>query len=148
MTKNIDRDFGTGEMHRRLTVIVPKYSTYGAKVMDEAEIDRLLLRGWLTQNQHGTLEGLMRRLHKASFVGVKSPSYEAPANNDPSLISQKKTAAIRAVVKLFQRMDDELGREKRTALINLVLLDHEWPWDEKDLSATVGKLDDIIAGRI
>lgn len=146
-TKEIS-DYGTNEIHRRLTIIVPKFSGRSAKVMDEQEIDRLLLRGWITQQQHSALEGFMRRLHKASFVGVKSPSYEAPMSADPSLISEKKAKAVRNIVGLFNTLDIHMGYENRNRLVNLVLSDHEWPSTKENLQKTIKILEDVITGRL
>lgn len=143
-------DFGTPELARRFTV-VPKLTRglygYNGKVVDGSEIDRLLLRDWITVNQHATLEGLLRRLHKASFVGVKSPTYDSPVQADPATVGDRRAHALRSMVKIFRRLDDKAGAEKRKALVDLVLLDVPWNGDKASLQEAVKHLDDAIAGR-
>ncbi len=149
MAKEIEpKDYGTPEISRKFTVIVPRFANRSAKVMDETKIDQYLLIGWITQQQHSALEGFMRRLHKASFVGVKSPSYEAPMSADPSLISEKKAKAVRNIVGLFNALDIHMGYENRNRLVNLVLSDHEWPSTKENLQKTIKILEDVITGRL
>lgn len=143
------RDYGTSEIARQFTV-VPKLSgpqSYAAKVMDETEIDRLLLRDEITSNEHGTLEGFMRRLHKMGFVGIRSPNYESPIHADPSLVGDKRAASVRGMVRIFKRLNERIGQSKRQALVDLCLRDMEWPGDRLSLKECIRALDDVIAGR-
>jgi hypothetical protein len=112
--------------------------------MDETAIDRLLLADRITSSEHAALEGLMQRLHKANFVGIKSPAYDAPLSIDPSAVGDRRANQIRAAVKLFAGLDRTLGREKRVALVNLVLMDVDWPDDDASLKDAIRKLTDIL----
>ncbi len=112
------RDYGTPELARQFTV-VPKLSgptITTMKVVDDCEIDRLLLRDEITANEHGTLEGFMRRLHKMGFVGIRSPNYESPIHADPSLVGDKRAASVRGMVRIFKRLNDRIGQSRRQAL--------------------------------
>lgn len=140
-------DFGTNELHKQKVVIIPRFSGRGAKVMDEQEIDCLLLKGWITQSQHSALEGFLRRLHKASYVGLKSPAYDTRAHSDPATIGNQKAIALLGVLKLLDIMDEKMGSANRRAIVNLVLLDHEWPGDKETLQTSVKHLEDAVAGR-
>lgn len=152
-------DFGTPELGRRLSV-VPRLTRgafgYNGMVTDETEIDRLLLQNLITAAEHSTLEALLRRLHKASFVGLKSPGYDTIISADPSIVADKKAQTIRAMVRITERMDEhkKIGRAKRTALVNLVLLDTPWPYEEdakgqptSTLKATIAALNEVFARR-
>lgn len=146
----IDDDHGTNEIARRFTV-VPKLTRgmygYNAKVVDETEIDRLVLRGIISPTQHGTLEGFLRKLHKLGFVGIKSPNLDSPVYADPTIVGDKRAQAVRGVVKIFMRLDEKMGAEKRRALVNLVLMDAPWPGDDASLLESIGWLEDAISGR-
>lgn len=150
-TKTEPKDFGTHEMGRRFSV-VPKLSghnNYSGKVVDETEIDRLLLKDAITSAEHSTLEGLLRRLHKANFVGMKSPSYDAPISADPSIVGDKRAQTIRAMVKIVDKMDrnEKIGRFKRAALINLVLMDSPWPGSNESLKEAISALNVIFTAK-
>lgn len=142
-------DYGTTELRRQFTV-VPKLSgptTMTFKVVDESEIDRLLMRDAIKPSQHATLEGLMRRLHKAGFIGLKSPAYDSPIHADASAVGDRKANLIRSTVMLFARLDKKIGPPRRKALVDLVLADVPWPGDDQSLLDIISQLDDVIAGR-
>lgn len=145
-----DDDHGTREIARQFTV-VPKLTrgSYGfnLRVMDETAIDVLLLKGTINPNHHATLEGLMRRLHRMGFVGIKSPNMESPVFADPATVGDKRAAAVRGMVKIFMALDKKMGADKRRSLVNLVLMDVSWPGDDPSLLQCIKDLDDVIAGR-
>lgn len=142
-------DHGTKEIARQFTV-VPKLTRgqygFNMKIVDETEIDRLLLKGTITAAQHSALEGLMRRLQKAGFVGVRSPDYNT-TTNDPSVVADKRANIMRSMVRLFRRMDEKMGTGKRKAMVNLVLMDTPWPADNASLLEAIRHMEDAIAGR-
>lgn len=146
-------DTGTGELARRFTIVPtlsrgPQGGTSG-KVVDETEIDRMLLRDAITPAEHSVLEALLKRLHKASFIGIKSPNYDARVSADPTIISDKKAASIRSVVKLFTLMDEDkkIGRTRRAALVNLVLVDQPWNETLGSIKTAVSALQGILNPR-
>jgi hypothetical protein len=110
--------------------------------MDESEMDRLLFHDKITANQYATLQLLLKKLMKANFVGLRSPSLEAPIQSDPSIIADKKANLIRSVNRLIEAMDKKIGRPKRIALVNLVLLDVPWPDDS--LSETISAVEAVL----
>lgn len=144
-------DTGTPELARRFTV-VPRLSrgamggSMSAKVLTETEIDRLLLYDKITAMEHSILEALLKRLHRASFVGLQSPSYDAPMSSDPSIIGDRKANSIRRVTKLMLDMDRDMGPAKRKAMVNLVLTDEPWPGDDASLKGAVLALQNIFIG--
>lgn len=141
-------DYGTQELARRFTV-VPTFNRgpmggLSGRVVDETEIDRLLLHDRITPEQYSILEALLRRLQRASYLGLKSPNYDARISADPTIVSAKKVAAIRSMVKLNSEMDSSMGAPTRMALIDLVLLDREWPGDDASLHEAIARLRDIF----
>jgi hypothetical protein len=139
------KDIGTPQLSQRFNV-VPKFTRGGThmQVVDEHEIDRLLLHDRITSAEHATLGLLMTKLHKANFVGIKSPVYDAPLSLDPSAVGDRRANQIRSMVKLFMALDKKIGHEKRIALVNLVLMDREWPGDDKSLKETVRSLAELL----
>lgn len=140
-------DFGTVELGRRLT-IVPTLSQgptggFSGRVVDESEVDRLLFTDAITASEHATLGLLLRKLMKANFVGMRSPSLEAPIQSDPSIIADKKANLIRSVNKMIDKMDEKIGRPKRIALVNLVLMDTPWP-EPSSLSPTIALVEPVL----
>lgn len=141
------KDYGTAELARQFTV-VPKLSginTYSAKVMDETEIDRLLLRDVITPEEHGILEMFMVKLHKMGFVGVKSPDYSSPVFADATAVGDKRAMSIRGMVRVIAALDERIGRKHRTSLVDLVLQDVPWPLKDEELKDSVAALRLIIS---
>lgn len=141
-------DFGSPLLARRLTVVPilaqGPVGGFSGRVVDETEMDRLLFNDVITSNQHATLMVLLRKLMKANFVGVRSPSLEAPIQSDPSIIADKKANLIRSVNRLFEGMDRAIGRPKRMALVNLVLLDTAWPHDHASLRDAISGVEQVL----
>lgn len=143
------KDYGTSEIAKRFTV-VPRLSQSSGmhmKVVDDTEIDRLLLRDEISPNQHATLEGFMRRLHKMGFVGVRSPDYESPVNLDPAQVGDRRANSVRGMVNIFRRLDRRITPTRRREMVNLCLMDVPWPGDRDSLHVCIAALDDVIAGR-
>jgi hypothetical protein len=139
-------DFGPPELAKRFT-IVPKLSAtsgYHGKVADDTEIDHLLLLDRITSAEHSMLVALLQKLHKATFVGLKSPDFNGVAHSDPSRMADRKANAVMSVCYLMKKMDQLIGRGYRTALINLVLLDAPWPGTIDSLRQCVLTLQDIM----
>lgn len=137
-------DFGSPELARQFTV-VPLFSGAGVmagKVMDETEIDRLLLKDTITSAQHATLTAFTGKLHKAGFLGMKSPQYDAPISLDPSAVATKKANLIRYVVKVFKELDKKIGPTKRRALVDMCIADI--PWRGDGLHETISELETIL----
>jgi len=150
MIKKIKRepiDMGTSELSKRLRV-VPKPigggMEYQGKVVDETYIDRLLLEDRINSSDHSTLEKFLHLLQKANFVGMRSPVYDAPLSADPSIVGDRRANQIRAVVSLFRRMDERLGKGKRIVLVNMVLIDRPWPDTDEQLRDAIDTLAKIM----
>ena len=139
---NDPKDFGTPEIAKRFKVVPTLVSpnAYAGRIVDETMIDILLLKDKITASDHSALERFMEKLMKANFVGIRSPSYEAPLSADPSLVGDRRANQIRAVVGLFKRLDKDIGPPKRKALVDLVLKDAEWPGDDASLVEAVRSL--------
>lgn len=142
-------DFGPSELAQRFTV-VPKLtatSGYHGKVVDDTEIDMLLLHDDITAAEHSMLVALLQKLHKATFVGLKSPDFNGVAHSDPSRMADRKANAVMSVCHVMKRMDAAMGRAYRTALINLVLLDIPWHDSIKSLRLCIAALQDVMGDR-
>jgi len=137
---------GNTHLAKRLKVVPVHRSKfeYHGKVVDETEIDRLLLVDAITPSDHSILENFMRLLLKANFVGIRSPVYEAPVSADPSIVGDRRANQIRAVVSLFRKLDERIGKEKRMCLVNLVLLDRKWPGDGSSLGSVIETLGQLL----
>lgn len=144
-------DLGTRELGRRFTVVPtlvrgPSGGMNG-RVMDDTELDRLLLKDVISTAQHATLMGFMRRLQKASYVGVRSPSLEAPVQGDASSIADRKAHLVRAIGRVLSALDKKIGPSGRKSLIDLVLMDIAWPGDPTTLHVAVTALDVVMTKR-
>ena len=66
--------------------MVPKLTAsngYTGKVVDDSEIDRLLLCDSISSVEYSLLVALLHKLHRATFVGLKSPDFNGIAHSDP-----------------------------------------------------------------
>lgn len=142
-------DYGAPELAQRFT-IVPKLTLsngFHGKVVDDTEIDGLLLHDSISALEHSLLVALLQRLHKAMFVGLKSPDFNGVAYSDPSRLADRKAHAVMSVCGLVKQMDRRMGRVRRTALVNLVLLDTPWPGSLVSLRKSIVALQDVIGDR-
>jgi hypothetical protein len=142
------RDYGPGELARRFTV-VPKLSLsngYCGKVVDDTEIDRLLFHDRINATQHSILVAFLRVLKDASFIGLKSPDFNAISAPDPVGIADRKAKAVFKVVGIIRALDQKAGRAIRCALIDLIISDRPWP-DGLSLDHGILALQDIFANR-
>ena len=130
--------------------MVPKLTAsngYTGKVVDDSEIDRLLLNDTISSVEYSLLVALLHKLHRATFVGLKSPDFNGVAHSDPSLMADRKANAVMSVVGIVRQMDKAMGRANRAALIDLVLLDVPWPSDLPCLHRCVLALDGVLTSR-
>lgn len=122
-------DYGSPELAKRFTV-VPKLTasnSFTGKVCDDTEIDLMLLHDKITALEHSLLVALLNRLHRATFVGLKSPDLNSVSASDPSRMADRKAVAVMGVCRIIEAMDVVMGQGRRKALVDLVLLDKPWP---------------------
>ena len=127
--------------------MVPKLTAsngFTGKVCDDTEIDLMLLHDQITSAEHSMLVALLQKLHKATFVGLKSPDFNGVAHSDPCRMADRKAHAVMSVCHVMKRMDQVLGRGYRTALVNLVLLDMPWSGTIERLRLRIAALQDIL----
>ena len=90
------KDPGTPELHSRKHVqLVAAPSGTHQRVMDETMIDSMLLNEAITVSDHNVLERCQADIHRASLIGLRSPSMEPRSPNALHDISD--TAANRRV---------------------------------------------------
>ena len=147
-------DYGTAELGRQFRV-VPVLARgpnagFNARVADETEIDRLLLNDLITPHEHSILEDFLRKLLKANIGALRSPSYEAPVQSDPSIIGDKRAQLMRSIVGIITDMDGHksIGPVRRRAVVNMLLIDTAWPSDNlTGLKDAIFALQNIMSGR-
>jgi hypothetical protein len=66
-------ELGTKEIHKRRSVMVEGGSVPRAKVMDQAMIDRYLMKGYLTLAQHQAGEYLLEQASKSGIYAKAPP---------------------------------------------------------------------------
>jgi hypothetical protein len=141
-------DYGPPELAQRFH-IVPKLTAsngFQGKVTDDTEIDALLLHDSISALEHSLLVALLQRLHKAMFVGLKSPDFNGVAYSDPSRLADRKANAVMSVCGLIGQMDRAMGRVCRSALIDLVVQDMPWP-SHLNLHRSILALQDVMGDR-
>lgn len=142
------KDYGPPELARRFTV-VPRLSLtngFTGKVVDDNEVDRLLMRDEINALEHSLLVAMFRALRHASFVGLKSPDFNAVAAPDPVRMADRKALAVRRVAGLMIALDRQVGSRLRCALVDLVLLDRPWPYPSALLHEGILALQHVFAG--
>jgi len=146
--KSEPKDWGTPEIARRFTV-VPRYSGPGngftGKVVDDSELDRLLYYDFISSLEHSILIALLKRLQRAQFCGIKSVDLQRETVGDPTRAADRKAQAVVGCSKLIAAMDKTMGHANRRALIDLVLLDQEWPFTIASLHNAVLALQRIFS---
>jgi len=121
-------DTGTPEgMQHKTMVAVPAPGRPGKihlRVVDQIELDRLLHRGVITQEEWSTGEQIYRLLYKAGMLGAsKSTLNVSGRSGDPQSISEKRSDALCIVSDIINHLDKTCGRDARTFFINMIVLD-------------------------
>lgn len=83
MSDKLHTDLGTNEIHKRHSVMVEGGKMPRAKVMDQLVVDRMLMNGILTLQQHQAAEYLMNQAAKAGIF-AKPLNYEPRASGGQS----------------------------------------------------------------
>jgi len=145
-TRSEAKDFGTAEIARRFTV-VPRYSGSGftAKVVDDTELDQLLYHDTITSLEHSILIALLKRLQRAEFFGVKSVDLQRETVGDPTRAADRKVQSVIGCCKLIAAMDRTMGRAQRMALIDLLILDRQWPFAPASLHDAIATLQRLFS---
>lgn len=83
MSDKLHTDLGTNEIHKRHSVMVEGGKMPRAKVMDQLVVDKMLMNGILTLQQHQAAEYLMNQAAKAGIF-AKPLSYEPKSSGGQS----------------------------------------------------------------
>mgnify|MGYP003346239610 CR=1 FL=1 len=129
-------DTGTPEgMQHKTIVAVPAPGRPGKihlRVVDQIELDRLLLRGVITQEEWSTGDQIYRLLYKAGMLGAsKSTLNVSGRSGDPQFLSEKISDAMRIVADIIKHLDKTCGRDARTFFINMIILDSPVKTDQQ-----------------
>lgn len=122
-------DFGTAERQDHGTIVPALYRDgssydYHAKVMDATQIDRLLMDGKITPNQHNTLERFSEELRKAGFMSIRTIDLSDPIqSSDPAHIADRKAAKLVKIVLIFKELEKVLTHKERDLLVDMCLTD-------------------------
>ncbi len=148
----VPADYGTPELARRFSV-VPKLNgayTYGAKVMDDTEIDRLLMKDRINPTQHSILQAFASRLEQAGYNGVKAIDYNATHHSEPHTMGDRMHVKVSRAIYLRRAMVDheKIGRGRDQALVSLVSEDMPWPGNDASLHEAIDGLQQILTRRL
>lgn len=92
--------------------------------MDQIELDRLLDRGAITQEEWSTGDQVYGLLYRAGMLGVsKSTLNVSGSSGDPQHLSERKSDALLMVGDLINHLDEECGQEVRRRFMNMLILD-------------------------
>lgn len=83
MSNKSHTDLGTNEIHKRHSVMIEGGKLPRAKVMDQLVVDKMLMDGLLTLQQHQAAEYLLNQAVQAG-VFAKALNYEPKASGSPS----------------------------------------------------------------
>lgn len=122
--KNSTLDVGPPELARQRTMIVKEVAPYqrAAKVVDEMEIDRLLLKGEINASEHATLENFGEMMRRAGLNKLEAAQWgNGRIKTDPSHAADRRARSMAGIARLLARLDDAIGRDKRQALVSLCL---------------------------
>lgn len=127
MTKNtIDTGNPEGMKHKKM-VAVPAPGRPGKihlRVVDQIELDRLLDRGIITQDEWSTGDQVYRLMYKAGMLGAsKSTLNVSGSSGDPQHLSEKKSDAMSLIAELIAHLDKMCGVDARRFFINMLVLD-------------------------
>jgi hypothetical protein len=129
-------DAGTPEgMQHKTMVAVPAPGRPGKihlKVVDQIELDRLLHKGIITQEEWSTGDQIYRLLYKAGMLGAsKSTLNVSGVSGDPQSISEKRSDALCIVADIIKHLDNACGQDARRFFINMIVLDSPVTTDQQ-----------------
>lgn len=129
-------DTGTPEgMKHKKMVAVPAPGRPGKihlKVVDQIELDRLLDRKQITQDEWSTGDQVYRLLYRAGMLGASKSTLNVSGNSgDPQHISEKKSDAMMMLSQLIDHLDKECGPAVRRLFLGMLMLDRPIKTDEQ-----------------
>lgn len=149
-TMRTPADYGTPELARRFSV-VPKLigNSYGARVMDDTEINRLLMKDLINPLQHSLLRALAEKLERASFNELRAINYDATHFSEPHTMGDRKAERLARARNLIKGMITHhlIGEQRFDALVRLVSEDQPWPYGIEALHDAVSGLQVILTNR-
>ena len=127
MSKNtIDTGNPEGAKHKKM-VAVPAPGRPGKihlRVVDQIELDRLLDRGQITQEEWVTGDQVYGLLYRAGMLGVSKSTLNVSGNSgDPQHLSDRKSDALLIIGDLISHLDKKCGQETRRCFMNMLMLD-------------------------
>lgn len=122
-------DTGTPELRRKCRIQpMMVVGVMRVRNMDSTEIDRMLIDGRITPDEHGALSMLQDDLHKANMIGPRAQDYARPFGNpvapDASL---RDIQALRKASVIIQKLIDLIGRHGCDVVVNLCIADKKVP---------------------
>lgn len=126
MKQSIDTGNPEGAKHKKM-VAVPAPGRPGKihlRVVDQIELDRLLDRKVISQEEWSTGDQVYRLLYKAGMLGAAKSTLNVSGNSgDPQHLSEKKSDAMLMVGELINHLDRKCGQEARRCFMNMLMLD-------------------------
>lgn len=119
-------DLGTSEISRH-HIVAPEMTYTNsprARVVDQREIDRMLLRDLISLDEHHTLERVgedARRASGSSLIGCYDP--RVSRGRDPQFVSDGKSEACRHFLYLQRAVQESAGYAALAILIDLAAYD-------------------------
>ena len=137
MTNNSHTDLGTNEIHKRHSVMIEGGKMPRAKVMDQTLIDRYLIDGLLTLQEHQAAEYVLNQ-GSAAGLYVKPLKFEASTGGKRSEDPMANDALMR-FGRTLKLVSDRFGEYHKYLVQEVVI--HEW-----DVSADSKKLKALKEG--
>ena len=131
MTNNSHTDLGTNEIHKRHSGMIEGGKMPRAKVMDQTLIDRYLIDGLLTLQEHQAAEYVLSQ-GSAAGLYVKPLKFEASTGGNRSEDPMANDALMR-FGRTLKLVSDRFGEYHKYLVQEVVI--HEW-----DVSADPKKL--------
>lgn len=126
MKPTIDTGTPEGMKHKKM-VAVPAPGRPGKihlRVVDQIELDRMLDRKQITQDEWSTGDQVYRLLYKAGMLGASKSTLNVSGNSgDPQHISEKKSDSLFMLSQLINHLDRACGQHARRLLLGVLMLD-------------------------
>lgn len=126
MKQTIDTGTPEGAKHKKM-VAVPAPGRPGkihVKVVDQIELDRMLDRKQISQEEWATGNQVYGLLYRAGMLGATKSTLNASGNSgDPQHLSERKSDALLMVGDLINHLDRKCGQETRRCFLNMLMLD-------------------------
>lgn len=147
MSDKLHTDLGTNEIHKRHKVMIEGGKMPRAKVMDQRVVDKMLMEGMLSLQQHQAAEYLMNQASKAGLY-TRPLSYQDMTSGGKRVSDSMASESLMRYGRTLALVERRFGAYHKYVVEEVVIHDWDISGDDNKLKILKEGLDWIADRRM